>query len=618
MNNHELSQYRDVFLEELDEQLQIMDEELLRLEHDDQADNDESVQALFRAAHTIKGSSAAMGIEPIIRLTHDMEQLLDEVRNKRLAVSAELINTLFVQLDQLKTMQHELTHGDTGQPDQRHIMIDITIEPSCEMKYARCIIIYNKLIELVEIIQCTPSLDEELEDSMYGRMRVSCMTSMQDEQLIRYIEALMDIEQVEITEVHDQPTTGAQQGLAKASHSAASPTRKGSSSIRVNVTVLENLMNLVGELVIDQTRINRVKHNLLRKYRHDEDVEELEFVSDHVNRVVVDLQDNIMKARMIPIEQLFNRFPRMVRDLSQELDKKVNLILEGNETELDRSLIEEIGDPLIHLIRNALDHGIEHADVREKHGKSPEGQLIISAAHEDNQVVITVADDGAGIDVDRIKQRAIDLQLITSEEADRLTEQEALYLIFHAGFSTTQEVSDISGRGVGMDIVRADIERLNGLIDIQTERGKGTTFVIRLPLTLAIISGLLVNVAQQTFVLPMGNVDEIVRIAPEEVSMMHGEEVIMNRERVIPLVRLHDTFRLHHEPKAKKLPIVITGLAEKRVALAVDALIGNQEIVIKSLGHFIGKINCISGATILGDGKVAFILDVADIIALKR
>lgn len=377
-------------------------------------------------------------------------------------------------------------------------------------------------------------------------------------------------------------------------------------------------MNLVGELVIDQTRMNQVKEQLRRKYSDDEDVADLEYITAHVNRVVSDLQESIMKVRMLPIEQLFNRFPRMVRDLSQALGKEVELVLTGNETELDRSIMQVIGDPLIHLIRNALDHGIEKPAERIRKGKPAKGLLRISAAHEDNQVVIVVEDDGAGIDSDKVKQSALRKGLITPEEADRLTEQEAVQLIFKPGFSTAEQVSDISGRGVGMDIVRSDIERMNGVIDIHSVPEQGTRFRIRLPLTLAIITGLLIRLTDRTFIVPMGNVLEIVRLTADEIRTVRGKEVMIMREQVIPVIWLHDLFRIPRDGDTKedrKIPLVIVGMAEKRAALAVDGLIGNQEVVIKSLGSFIGETPFISGATILGDGRVACILDVASILA---
>ena len=321
-----------------------------------------------------------------------------------------------------------------------------------------------------------------------------------------------------------------------------------------------------------------------------------------------------MKVRMLPIEQLFNRFPRMIRDLSQSLHKEIDLVIEGKETELDRTIIEEIGDPLIHLIRNALDHGIETAEERARQGKPPRGLLRITAAHEENQVIITVEDDGAGMDPVKIKDSALRKGVITEEEYSQISDQEAIHLIFRPGFSTASKVSDISGRGVGMDIVQSHIERLNGIIDVETKLGAGTRFRIKLPLTLAIITGLLVKLNDRTFILPMSSVVEIVRMPPNAIQTMKGDSVVVIRDKVLPIVNLHDFFNIPSKPQRKKhQPIVVVGTGEKRMALPVDELLGNQEVVVKGLGSFVGKVEGISGATILGDGRVALIIEVAGI-----
>jgi len=321
-----------------------------------------------------------------------------------------------------------------------------------------------------------------------------------------------------------------------------------------------------------------------------------------------------MKTRMSPIDQLFNRIPRMVRDLSNTLGKEVNLVMEGQETELDRTVIEEIGDSLIHLIRNALDHGIEKAEVRRQKNKPEKGTLRIAASHQANQVVLTIEDDGAGIDPEQVKQSAIQKELITPQEAEGMTERELIDLIFHPGFSTAKTVSDISGRGVGMDIVRSQIEKLNGLIEVETRPGEGTTFTIKLPLTLAIVTGLLVKLNGRTFALPMSSVVEIVRIRVGEINTVKEQAVAVIRDKAIPLIWLHDHFGIERQGrKHKNVFIVVVGVAERRLGLVVDELIGNQEIVVKSIGSYIGKIDGISGATILGDGSVSLILDVIGI-----
>jgi two-component system chemotaxis sensor kinase CheA len=353
------------------------------------------------------------------------------------------------------------------------------------------------------------------------------------------------------------------------------------------------------------------------KFGRDDLVQDLGQMSDHFTRIIGELQESVMKVRMLPIEQLFNRFPRLIRDLSQSLGKDVELILEGKETELDRTLIEEIGDPLIHILRNSVDHGIEFPEVRRERGKPAKGQVMLRAMHEDNQVLIVVKDDGGGIDSGKLLQKAISLKLISPAEAEQYTQREAIELIFHPGLSTASQVSDISGRGVGMDIVRAGIEKINGRIDIETVRGQSTEFKIRLPLTLAIITGLLVTVNTSTYIIPMSNVAEIVRLSFEEIRNVKSVPMITIRDQVIPIVWLHDCLGYpKHIKHGKRIPVVIIARAEKRYALAVDELLGNQEIVIKSLGTFVGQTEGIAGATILGNGKVALILEIGGIIRM--
>ncbi|WP_424765599.1 chemotaxis protein CheA [Paenibacillus sp. sgz302251] len=657
-----LSEYRELFLEELEEQLQLMDEEILKLE---QAGNSEQViQSLFRAAHTLKGSSAVMGFEDMKNLTHEMEHLLDQVRSKKLEVTSPLIDLLFQSMDCLKQLKHDVVDNESsatdisvclrelqsfsGKPaeiasgtvqvkgtlgisldtrlkaqeaqDQglQVFWIGMKIVSECVIKGARACVIHSKLCEWGEVLRSEPKL-EEIDEQMDTPVEITFLfagdksstvikdlTSNLIEVVDVWVEPLDSIEAARIS-----PTVSAQETVAvNDQHAAKSHTK--SQTIRVSVERLEHLMNLVGELVIDRTRIHQVERTLSRRFT-DDSVNELGQISDHLDRVIGDMQESVMKARMLPIEQLFNRFPRMVRDLSRDLGKEIDLIVEGKDTELDRTLIEEIADPLIHLIRNAVDHGIETPEIRETMGKPRKGALKIKAAHEDNQVVIYVEEDGAGIDPAKMKRLAVQKGVIDQEEADQLTEKEGIDLIFRPGFSTAAVLSDVSGRGVGMDIVKSHIEKLNGMIDIETELGLGTRFRIKLPLTLAIIDGLLVKLYNQIFIIPMSNIAEIVRV--NDIQQVHGKSVILLRNQVIPVAWVHEHFRMPKPQKEKRhIPLVIVGSAEKRLALAVDELIGNDEIVIKSLGSYIGKVDGIAGATILGDGKVALILEVSKII----
>jgi two-component system chemotaxis sensor kinase CheA len=674
-----LSEYREVFLEELEEQLQLMDEEILKLE---QAGSDEVVQSLFRAAHTLKGSSAVMGYEDMKQVTHHMEHLLDLVRSKKMAVTGSLTELLFQSLDCLKLLRNDIVRNDesttdiskcvrelqlfaetpfaetpfaetplaefpaelphqtkaafpafpvlnlstrlTAQEAQENgnnvLWIHVRISSECLIKGARAYVIHSKLSEWGEVLLTSPDLDN-INDQVSDQSMVITFLyagTHQAEDIHALVTDLMEVTevQVEALEIREMELINAQEVPPASDKSVQSDRQqtdkvKSSQTIRVSVERLDLMMNLVGELVIDQTRIHQVERTQKRRFV-DESVSELADIADHLSRIIGDLQESVMKARMLPIEQLFNRFPRMIRDLSRDLGKDLELIMEGKDTELDRTLIEEIADPLIHLIRNAVDHGLEIPKIRELAGKKPKGTLLIRAAHEDNQVVIYVEDDGAGIDPAKMKSSALKKGIITAEEAEKLSDREAIELIFRPGFSTAQTVSDVSGRGVGMDIVRSHIEKINGLIDIDTKLGQGTRFQIKLPLTLAIIVGLLVKLQNQTFIIPMSNIAEIIRVTEDDIKNVQGRPVILLRQKVIPVVWLHDQLGVNRGiVKKKAFPLVIVGSAERRVALVVDDLIGNQEIVIKSLGSYLGKVDGIAGATILGNGGVALILEIS-------
>ncbi|WP_256762398.1 chemotaxis protein CheA [Cohnella sp. WQ 127256] len=669
-----LSEYREVFIEELEEQLQLMDEVILQLEQE--GETDRVIQSLFRAAHTLKGSSAAMGYEEMKNLTHEMEHLLDQVRGKAIAVTGPLIELLFQSLDCLKELKIDVLRNDGSLTDisscvgdlqsfvqlsteievresvdfsqlptlsleqslkiqecQDHGLkvhwISLKLSPECVIRGARFYVIHSNLNHWGEVLHALPDIDgiDDLGDESL-ELQFLYAGSQSHEELQELVAELTEVTAVKIepqltdlmgaiesTESTDRKSDVQEQIVIEDQGSVFNvKPQTQTQTIRVSVERLDHLMNLVGELVIDHTRIHQVERTQRRQFT-EESVNELGQISDHLSRIIADLQDSVMKTRMLPIEQLFNRFPRMVRDLTRDLGKEIELVIGGKDTELDRTLIEEIADPLIHLIRNAVDHGIESPAQRELSGKNRKGTLQIRAAHEDNQVVIYVEDDGAGIDPARMRTSALQKGVISPEEEALLSEREAIELIFRPGFSTASKVSDVSGRGVGMDIVRSHIEKLNGIIDIETQLGQGTSFKIKLPLTLAIIIGLLVKLNDQTFIIPMSNIAEIVRITRNDIETVRGQSVILLRNQVIPIVWLHDHFNMPRGNEEKShIQLVIVGSAEKRLALAVDGLIGNQEIVIKSLGSYIGKVNGIAGSTILGDGKVALILEVSGII----
>ncbi|MGB9840670.1 chemotaxis protein CheA, partial [Thermovenabulum sp.] len=380
--------------------------------------------------------------------------------------------------------------------------------------------------------------------------------------------------------------------------------KKSGKTLRVDIERLDNLMNLVSELIIIKTRLEEIEGDL------DKDQDKREAI-EYLSRITSNLHDAVMKVRMVPIENVFNRFPRIVYDLSKELNKKVNLIIEGAETELDRTVIDEIGDPLLHIVRNAIDHGIEKPEERVKIGKPEEGNLIMKAYHDGNNVVIEINDDGAGIDCERIARKAVEKGIVDEAKALRMKETELLSLIFEPGFSTSEKITDISGRGVGLDVVKSKIESLGGNVEVYTKKGEGTKFLIRLPLTLAIIQALMIKVDEEKYAIPLNTIRETVIVSTNEIKKVYKKDVIVLRGKVIPLISLHEVLETSKKGYInEKIIVVVVKKGEKDIGLIVDDLIGEQEIVIKSLGNYLKNLKFIAGATILGDGQVALILDI--------
>ncbi|MDZ5474107.1 chemotaxis protein CheW [Bacillus sp. 31A1R] len=673
MKDFDLSAYLGVFLDEVDEQLQILDSQILELEKDPK--RIDTIQNIFRAAHTLKGSSASMGFEQMKEFTHHLESIFELIRSSRLNVTSELINVIFESIDFIKELKQAIVNGtletiditahvnklsafknSEGQKEKTihaephvvsnpkhpldefqkniiqsamligHHALEITIRivESAIMKNVRALLIHNNLKEAGEIVATYPSVEVmESDENFDDELCFVLVTTQTKQEVMHIINQISDIRSVSINDLtgveHEEKemlettvvsqTSQPQTGTSKA---------KVNPTVRVDVDKLEHLMNLVGELVIDQTRLVDVRSRLTGlQSRSEEDIDILDEVTNHLSRVITELQEGMMKTRMLPIEQLFNRFPRMVRDTAQKANKDINFIMQGKETELDRTLIEEISDPIIHLLRNSIDHGVESPEERKALGKPKKGRIELRAAHEENHIVISISDDGRGIDPQKVKESAIRKQLITEEDANKMAERDLIYLIFKSGFSTAEKVTDVSGRGVGMDIVRSHIEKLNGIIDIDTAVGAGTTFTIKLPLTLAIIRSLLVKFGSKTFAIPLVNVLEIIRLNKEEIQMVKDKEVGLVRGRVLPLVRMKERLGIQEEGpgrEKKREFVIVVGIADKRIGLIADKTLGNQEIVIKSLGSYIGSPPYITGATIMGDGSVALILDVSRVV----
>lgn len=665
-----------VFLDELEEKIQILNDNFLLLEKE--ADDPQVLQEIFRAAHTVKGSSAIMGYDRMSRLTHEMENLFDNLRQGRLRVSTEMIDILFEALDTLKSLRDEITQqaapvdiepvvaklrrflpaegagknaGVIGaattsssasttfsftEAEEEVIRaayvrgmqaywIKVVVDPECQMKSARAYLVFQTLQEQGEIIKAVPPA-EDLQEGKFDTAFELVLLTQEDAGRIRHllltISEIVDVAIETISLPEDEVTVAAAIGVVGGAQAVTSAGKQGASgrarereesvkqakTVRVDVQKLDNLMNLVGELVIDRTRLDRFATIFRSRYGSDELVDVLNEISNHLGQLTNDLQEQIMKARMLPIAQVFNRFPRMVRDLAHKLGKEINFIVEGKDTELDRNVIEVIGDPLIHLLRNAVDHGIESPEERVRVGKPRAGTVLLKAFHQENHIVILVKDDGRGMDVERIRKKAVERGLVDAEMAGRLTEREVLSFIFLPGFSTAQEVTDLSGRGVGLDVVKKNIEQINGHIKMSSVLGQGTEFEIKLPLTLAIIRALMVSVGGEVYAFPLANVMETIRISPQEVKRIQNTEVIIVRGKVLPLICLAEYFG-GQRISDSRLYVVIIGVGSRRIGIVVEELLGEQEIVIKSLGEYLGRIPGLAGATILGDGRVALIVD---------
>lgn len=653
-----------LFLEEAEEHLQTLEEDLVKLEKD--ADDQELLQAIFRAAHTLKGSSATLGHQRMAQLTHGMENILDKVRKGQLVINTSIMDVLLEALDALKVLKEEIetleesdinlegilaglaraaednaaalqvaeaTSTDMSLDwDEKNMVLNgerdgkkaynvlVQLDEKSEMLSVRALLTLMALREVGEIVKSIPSEEEIEREEAKPTLQVVVMSEVEQDKIYKAVKELPEVLNVEVSEfqqVDKVPTPEKPAANPNSAEVKAKRITKASRTVRVDVELLDNLMNLVGELVIDKTRLAQVVGTIENRFENNEFSDDLARTSIHIGRVTTMLQEEIMKARMIPVESLFNKFPRMMRDLSQKAGKEIEFVMEGQETELDRSIIEEIGDPLIHLLRNAVDHAVEPPEERKGCGKEPTGHVTLSARHEENHIIISVKDDGRGIDPEKIKASAIKKGTLTEEAAKRLSDSEAIHLIFASGFSTAAKVTDVSGRGVGMDVVRSNLEKVNGSVEIDTKVGEGTTFLIKLPLTLAIIRALMVSVDKRIYSIPLTSVTETIRLSTDQVKQVNQRETIVVRGRVLPLLRLNSLFA-HQAPEpneSEKIFVVVVNVGGQQLGVVVDSLVGEQEVVIKPLGKFIGDVQGIAGATILGDGSVALIVDVPGMIS---
>ena len=606
----DVTRYRDAFLEETKEHLQTLTESLIELENADDASEQELLNRAFRAAHTIKGMSASMGFRNMEQMCHSLEDILDALRNGNENVTPDVIDLLLrctTELEEVVT-RIEDTGNDNGSAkrEKRGYEIRVLLDRACEFRGVRGFLVLKNLEEIGEIIETVPSR-EDIEDGRFEyEFRVLLSTEDGEEAIKDALSAIAEIKNVEISKpnLNLEKEQGLTAGGDKDKNKAKNKNKEsGMKSLRISTDKLDKVVNLVGELVINKSRLAQ----LGTVYK----IEELDSTMAIVGRTISDLQYEVTQMRMIPVGYVFNRFPKLVRDLYRTLGKEIEFVVEGKEIELDKTILEEIADPIVHLIRNAVDHGIESPEEREKKGKKRTGTIKLKAKRETAHVIISVEDDGRGIDVAKLRAIAVARGLITADEAARLSDEEALNLIFMPGFSTAESTTEISGRGVGMDVVKAKVEMLNGSVEIKTMKNEGTRVLLKLPLTTAIIRALIVEVCGRKFAIPLSNVCEIAGITQAEMKSVTGKEVLILRDSVLPLFRLHSLFG--QKMDGKRLVAVVVERAEGRIGLVVDAALGQQEIVVKPPGEHLQSVLGLGGFTITGDGSVIPILDISSL-----
>ena len=681
----DVNQYLEIFLDETKEHLENLNAQILKLEQE--PEDVDTINEIFRAAHSLKGMAGTMGYKRMQALTHDMENVFSEIRKGTMKVKSNLIDTLFQCLDALEEYNNNIQEtADEGTNDNQQLIaqlneflksagkeepaaakeaapaakpendeanekwkeiklgdsertvlstakqkgkniygLTVYVQESCLLKAARAFLVYKAVEEKAEIMVCNPPA-QDIEDEKFDldfSLIVISDCSLDDilqsaknvSEIEKVVGAVYEFEEVAVAEgsTAEQPgetkteTAGAAQGpntAAKTNDKKAAGKPVVNRTVRVDIEKLDVLMNLVSELIIAKNSL--VSASAAEGVVNAGVNEQIEYLES----VTTNLHESVMKVRMVPIESVVSKFPRMIRDLSKKLNKKMELYMSGEETELDRTVVDEIGDPLMHLLRNAADHGLESAELRAQRGKPEVGSIFLDAYQDGNNVVIEVRDDGNGIDAENVKKKAIERGVITPEQGESMSEKDIINLLFHAGFSTAKQISDISGRGVGLDVVKSKIESLSGEVEVKSVLGEGSTWIIRLPLTLAIIQALMVTVGGEKYAISLGSIQTIEDIRPDEIKFVQNREVINLRGSVIPIIRLSNELDIESSKSPdENLVVVIVKKGEKLAGLVVDELIGQQAIVIKSLGKYINKCKIISGATILGDGEVALILD---------
>lgn len=708
----DVSQYLEIFLDETAEHLQNLNTQILSLEQE--PDNMDTINEIFRAAHSLKGMAGTMGYKRMQNLTHDMENVFSEVRNGNITVKASMIDVLFQCLDALEEYNTNIRENadegtndneplikelnlilnggaDDGEEDSAETAEEETVSPdatadagdrkwleiklsdseynvlkeaakqgknvygltvkvqeSCILKAARAFLVFKAIEENGEIIVSNPSAQDIEDEKFELDFSLVIISDASLEQVLTAARSVSEIEDVigdvmdldhapapvhetakvepakteQETKPAETPSPAAVPATTAATAKPQAKTKKKvdekkapgnkpvvNRTVRVDIEKLDTLMNLVSELIIAKNSlVSAAAASGTSSAAVNEQIEYLESTTTA-------LHESVMKVRMVPIESTVSKFPRMVRDLQKSLGKKMELYMSGEDTELDRTVVDEIGDPLMHLLRNSADHGLESAEIRKERGKPEVGSIFLEAYQDGNNVVIEVRDDGNGIDTEAVRNKAIEKGVITPEQAENMSEKDSIDLLFHAGFSTAKVVSDVSGRGVGLDVVKSKIEALSGEVEVKSKLGEGSSWIIRLPLTLAIIQALMVDIGNEKYAISLGSIQTIEDIPPADVKLVEAKEVIQIRDSVIPLVRLNRILDVESKKDpSENLVVVVVKKGDKMAGLVVDELIGQQEIVIKSLGKYISKCKIISGATVLGDGEVALILDANTLI----
>lgn len=592
------------FIVETKEILEKLDVDLVEMEK--RPDDNELLNSVFRHFHTIKGTSSFLGLDKLTGVTHKGEDILNKLRKGEISLNSIIMDSLLSAYDKMKSLLNSIEEYQN-----ENIDVDETIK---------------ELTELIAALENGDVVVEKKKPAKKSSKKSAKSETIKENKVEINSEAVSDVkselnnedESEDADEEQDAPQVENKQvNIEKVKQDSS---KKVENSIRVDVERLDELLNIVSELVLGRNRLAQVNSEFALENEGTKFSRDLFDVTKQIDIMTNELQLVVMKTRMIRIGKVFNKFPRLVRDLSRDANKQIEIVIKGEETELDKTLIEEINDPLVHLVRNSVDHGIEKPETRIANGKNPVGTLVLSAEHEGNNIIITIEDDGKGIDPEIIKAKVVEKGLISAEKAKDLTRQEILNLIFIPGFSTAEVVTNISGRGVGMDVVKTNITRLRGIINIESTVGVGTKIIIKLPLTLAIIPGMIVKVKEQPIVIPLNTVLEVLRVHRENIYSVNQRPVIKMRDSVLPLVSVEEVLFGFEENDENKVwqYVVVVGIAEKRYGIKVDGLVGQKEVVIKSLGNYFGKVQGIAGSTIMGDGSVVMIVDVNELLHIAE